>query len=74
MVHENETEETIINEQESTSTEGTQPEVESGGNSGQTEAQPQGKRHDNTVPYQKFAKVFPLRIRTKNGWIGAEED
>jgi len=24
--------------------------------------------------YQKFAKVFPLRIRTKNGWIGAEED
>ena len=22
--------------------------------------------------YQKFAKVFPLRIRTKSGWIGAE--
>ena len=24
--------------------------------------------------YQKFAKVFPLRIRTKSGWIGTAED
>jgi len=65
MVQEQNTEETISNEN-ITSAEGTQQEetqVESCGDSGQKETavQPQGRSNDNTVPYHRFKEVNEAR-------------